>query len=164
MDYVVNTCPECGGNYEFLTEEVGRQWSCPHCGTAITLAPGPSLGGVCVAMFMGYGIRVTAPLDPEQLEWLIQLGTSRLGQEQHSLRLALTRPRHTASLRLSCSRSSTPCVILLAFSLSSAEARNPYPSGGLWSVLWQHLRARFACALCITGEEMTRREEGRSGA
>jgi hypothetical protein len=39
MQYLTNTCPKCEGGFEFLEQEVGREWNCPHCGAAITLHP-----------------------------------------------------------------------------------------------------------------------------
>ena len=102
MRYVTNTCRECGGTYEFLDQEIGREWVCPQCGVPIILAPGPSLaelrraerwkqtkvflrwmavlpasvGGVFLAMLASFLLQRIAPWDPEQFEWLIQLGTS----------------------------------------------------------------------------------------
>ena len=36
-DYVKNTCPNCGGGYEFSRKEVGREWTCPHCNQPVLL-------------------------------------------------------------------------------------------------------------------------------
>ena len=37
MKYVMNTCPACGGNFEFLESGIGREWNCPHCKAAVRL-------------------------------------------------------------------------------------------------------------------------------
>lgn len=37
MKHVTNICPSCRGSYEFLEQEVGREWNCPHCGSTVTL-------------------------------------------------------------------------------------------------------------------------------
>ena len=37
MKYVTNTCPACGGSFEFLESEIGREWQCPHCKAAVRL-------------------------------------------------------------------------------------------------------------------------------
>lgn len=41
MKYVTNTCPACGGNFEFLESEIGREWNCPHCKCGVVLQPPP---------------------------------------------------------------------------------------------------------------------------
>ncbi len=102
MRYVTNTCPACGGTYEFLEQEIGREWTCPHCASPVILSPGLSLdeirraekwdkvktafrwvavlpasvGGVCVMLLLIALIRVAIPLDPDQFMWLIQLVSS----------------------------------------------------------------------------------------
>jgi DNA-directed RNA polymerase subunit RPC12/RpoP len=40
MKYVTNTCPACGGNFEFLESEIEREWNCPHCSFPVLLQPG----------------------------------------------------------------------------------------------------------------------------
>jgi len=37
MRYVTNTCPACGGKFEFEAKAVGREWTCPHCNQPLTL-------------------------------------------------------------------------------------------------------------------------------
>jgi len=37
MRHITNTCKSCGEKFEFDAQEVGREWTCPHCNAAITL-------------------------------------------------------------------------------------------------------------------------------
>jgi DNA-directed RNA polymerase subunit RPC12/RpoP len=41
MQYESNKCWSCGGKYEFLSEEIGRVWNCPHCDSQIVLTSTP---------------------------------------------------------------------------------------------------------------------------
>jgi predicted RNA-binding Zn-ribbon protein involved in translation (DUF1610 family) len=44
--YVTNTCPNCGGSFEFLQREIGRDWKCPHCGIPVTLRESPLMQAI----------------------------------------------------------------------------------------------------------------------
>jgi DNA-directed RNA polymerase subunit RPC12/RpoP len=39
MEYETNKCWSCGGKYEFLPQEIGRVWNCPHCDSQVVLTP-----------------------------------------------------------------------------------------------------------------------------
>lgn len=41
MKYEINKCWSCGGKYEFLSQEIGRSWNCPHCDSLVVLTPTP---------------------------------------------------------------------------------------------------------------------------
>ena len=43
MEYENNKCWSCGGKYEFLPQEIGRVWNCPHCDSQVVLTPTPWL-------------------------------------------------------------------------------------------------------------------------
>ncbi len=67
MRYITNTCPVCGGTYEFSEQDVGREWKCPHCGEPVQLRQATSprasasiLWGIVALVVVGIVLSGTA--------------------------------------------------------------------------------------------------------
>lgn len=104
MKYIENKCPKCQGQYEFLEQEAGRDWTCPHCGFPITLRipltlrdvlrwvavlPGAWLAWLVSQVFLKIAI---FPMLPEP-EWMYYLESSVAGSFCYVLAGATTAPR-----------------------------------------------------------------------
>ena len=74
--YITNACPACGGGYEFLEQEIGRAWKCPHCGSPVALraqTPSPKGGATRTRLCLKGTLRWLLVLPAAAGAWVVAL-------------------------------------------------------------------------------------------